>query len=156
MKFFLFLFCISIFAEENLSEKSLIPNQSFDVELEDFGKVKLEAHSVDFKLKLILKKSDKIIFNFPEKKTSWSFEELKAVSFFDIDGDKKKDVVLVLDYITGIGPEAAVPFSVPLIYLSKTKKFILDEKFEKLSEKLYKMKKEITIKNIKQIYKSIR
>lgn len=52
-----------------------------------------------------------------EADSGWTFWELKAVAFGDYNKDGLgPDVLTVAEYITGAGPEAAVPFPVTRVY----------------------------------------
>lgn len=151
MKFILFFITLILFSND-----TIINEHCFDINLEDFGKVKFEPHQVENKLQLFLNKAGKQIYKFPEKEIVWTFESIQAVSFLDINKDKKKDIILVVEYITGIGPNAAVPFPVPIIYLADKNKFYVDPKSDKISFYLEKKKMSVTIPNIKKVYKLIK
>lgn len=59
---------------------------------------------------------------------SWTPDGLKAVSFPDLDGDGYADVMVIAEYMTGIGPDGAKPFPVASIYRNKKDHFELDAK----------------------------
>ena len=51
---------------------------------------------------------------------------MDMVSFRDIDGDGNEDVIAILSYITGTGPQAAVPFPTTRIFMGDGTKFVID------------------------------
>lgn len=109
----------------------IIDEHSFWVELENWGKVRLVSGKLPFEGKykicfyLVNGKGD-ILFNFPDlvDNKMWIFSELKAVSFKDVNKDGLKDIVIIADYITGIGKEGAIPFHYSKIYFQKDKTFM--------------------------------
>ncbi|ANF94905.1 hypothetical protein [Paenibacillus bovis] len=98
--------------------------QSFQVNLYHWGTVKFVSIEEMInglpQLKFILiDESNQEIYRFPEfyGNSLWpSVHSIKAVSFQDVNGDKCKDVVIIAEYITGVGKQAAEPFSVASIY----------------------------------------
>jgi hypothetical protein len=59
---------------------------------------------------------------------SWTPDRLSAVSFPDVDGDGQLDIVVIAEYMTGIGPEGAKPFPVVSYYRNANNAFELDAK----------------------------
>ena len=37
------------------------------------------------------------------------FDRVEAVGFHDIDGDGAKDVIVIVNYVTGAGPQGMIP-----------------------------------------------
>lgn len=122
--------------EENLSdlqEKGLkvIENQSFWVELENWGKVRFVSRQFTdegtFKLQFYLV-DDKgnILYNFPDFYNSkfWFFYELRAIAFKDVNKDGLKDIVVIADYVSGVGEQGAIPFPVGSVYFQKENEFV--------------------------------
>jgi len=120
----------------------VLKDQSFYVEFESFGKVWFITSELSdgalYKLCFyLLDEKGNILYTLPEfYGNQWStVEEFKAVAFKDADNDGLKDVIIIADYITGIGPTGAEPFSVAGVYLQKDKEFIsnpdLDEQINK-------------------------
>ena len=69
-------------------------------------------------LNLRWQKSPSEIFPLPVPEYSWSFYQLRAVTFGDFNNDGKgPDVLTLTEYITGVGPNGAVPFMVSGVYL---------------------------------------
>ncbi|MEO1621742.1 MAG: hypothetical protein AAFU53_12020 [Cyanobacteria bacterium J06632_3] len=53
----------------------------------------------------------------PPHADGWWFQEVKAVSFDELNGDSQgPDIIVIADYITGIGPTGSEPFSVAKAY----------------------------------------
>ena len=51
------------------------------------------------------------VIKLPALHDHWSGWEVHAVLFEDVDGDGARELVVLADYVTMIGPEGAVPFS---------------------------------------------
>ena len=103
-----------------------ILDQTFEAELPDFGDVSFAPYASyeegPGKLLFYLLKEDKPIYQFPDfHGNMWSFETLDGVAFLDVNMDNGKDIIIVSEYITGIGPEGVVPFSVVGIYITDMK-----------------------------------
>jgi hypothetical protein len=49
----------------------------------------------------------------------WWYDRTVATAFEDIDGDHREDILIIADYLTGIGPEGAKPFPVASVYLRR-------------------------------------
>lgn len=58
------------------------------------------------------------------------YNELKAVSFRDLDGDGLKDILILVDYITGAGNMGTVPATQALIYRQTGSDFTEDAALE--------------------------
>lgn len=107
----------------------IFEDQSFWTELEGWGKVRFVSgeESVDgtYKLQLYLVDDGTVIYKFPEfYGNQWSMlDELEAVSFQDVNMDGLKDILIIADYMTGVGPTGAEPFPVGSIYFQKGKEF---------------------------------
>lgn len=107
----------------------IIEDQSFWTTFENWGKVKfLSCEYEDGLSKLLFylaDEKDNILYAFPDfYGNDWCFYEMKAVSFKDVNKDGLNDIIVIADYMTGIGNEGAVPFPVCGIYFQKGKKFI--------------------------------
>jgi hypothetical protein len=49
----------------------------------------------------------------------WTVDEVKAVSFPDINGDGRFEVLAIVSAMSGVGPEGAVPFSVAAVWFEQ-------------------------------------
>lgn len=77
-------------------------------------------------------KNDKVVFAFPyygeNNKTdqyAGLFDSVEAVAFHDVNGDNLKDVIVIINYITGAGPQGMEPRPKARIFLADKKGFIL-------------------------------
>ena len=112
---------------DELDADRIIEEQSFQVELNDWGEVRFVSYEPvpserDLRedVTFYLLKDDKILYQFPyigEDHTSYDFYwGVKFVMFTDTNADTKEDVVIGAEYMTGIGPQGAVPHTIVRIY----------------------------------------
>lgn len=109
-----------------LDADRIIEEQSFQVELNDWGEVRFVSYEpvpserVREDVSFYLLKDDEILYQFPyigEDHTSYDFYwDVKFVMFMDTNADAKEDVVIGAEYMTGIGPQGAVPHTIVRIY----------------------------------------
>lgn len=130
----------------------VIENQSFEVELNHWGKVKFISgkYLKDGVFKASFHLADEqgnIIYSFPEfNGNEWpSFEGIRAVSFKDLNQDGLKDVIIIAEYITGAGEQGTTPFPVASIYFQKAKSF---EALSDLDEKINSAGKNETVEEV--------
>ena len=97
---------------ERLDESRVITEQSFDVELNNWGEVQLVSYLPTYEtlwedVSFVLAKDNQIIYYFPEcyENNSTENDSVEAVGFQDIDGDGAKDVIVIINYVTGAGPQ---------------------------------------------------
>lgn len=120
---------------EDLRRKNvdILEDQSFLVEFENWGKVRfVSTRNYDdpkFKLDFYLTDADEnILYRFPDFfyniKYTPTAEDVKAVSFKDVNKDGLKDVIIIGDYITGIGKWGVIPYPEAKIYFQKGQDFI--------------------------------
>ena len=121
--------------EHTLDGSRIIAGQSFDVTWKNWGEVRFVSYAppagrVHDDAAFYLTKNDEILYEFPqawdEGCAPWTFESVDMVSFRDIDGDGNEDVIAILSYITGAGPQAAVPFPTTRIFMGDGTKFVID------------------------------
>ena len=62
----------------------------------------------------------------PEHDFNWSPFGVLAVAFTDLDSDGNDDITILSEYVTGIGPQGAVPFPGISIYYNRQDRFTLD------------------------------
>lgn len=65
---------------------------------------------------------------------SWSGWQIDAVMFEDVDRSGKKSPIVIAEYMTGIGPTGAKPFTVVLVYIWKKNKLVHAKGIEKKLE----------------------
>ena len=100
----------------------MIPEQSFDITLNDWGEVRFVTCEPDPSKKempgdvtFYLLKEDEILYRFPhlsEEQVNSGyglFWDVKFVTFMDTNDDGKEDIVIGPEYMTGAGPQGAVP-----------------------------------------------
>lgn len=111
----------------------MIANQTFDAEFPHFGKVKFASYksagNVD-RFNFYFLKNEAIEYQFADfygNKQGWMADEIVAVAFKDLNSDNLKDVIIIANYMTGIGPDAAVPFPVIGVYINKKEYFDHDD-----------------------------
>lgn len=120
--FFIMLSNISC-SEQKTPKGEQISEQTFKADFKNFKGVTFSSYN-NFtvgpsKVHFYLLRDNRIVFEFPDfyiGSTSWSFESVKAVSFKDVNADGLKDVILITEYVTGIGPTGMVPFLVKGVY----------------------------------------
>ena len=120
-----------------LDENRIILDQSFHAELGDWGDVRFVSYGPaagsDFEdVSFYLMKKDKVVFAFPyygeNNKTdqyAGLFDNVESVAFHDVNGDNLKDVIVIINYITGAGPQGMEPRPKARIFLADKKGFIL-------------------------------
>lgn len=122
-------------------KKFMIPEQSFDILLDDWGAVKFVSRKPspdeygDLKVaSFYLMKDDKVLYKFPYRFKDNSlkghvgiFDHVGAVAFRDINDDKKDDIIIITYYFSGAGPTSMVPRPFVTIYLAEDNNFCLAE-----------------------------
>lgn len=121
--------------------KYMIPEQSFDISLDDWGEVTFVfRHPSPDELKdwevasFYLVKDNQILYKFPYRFENNSskgyiglFDSMGAVDFCDVNDDKKDDVIIITYYVSGAGPTGMVPRPGVTIYLDGKNEFYLAE-----------------------------
>ncbi|MCZ6862509.1 MAG: VCBS repeat-containing protein [Alphaproteobacteria bacterium] len=105
---------------------TLIGKQSFDTELAGFGKVRfvslIDDRSGPGKCRFELRRGGLTVYRFPKAHANdWSCWEITAIAFADVNGDGRKDVIVMAKAITGIGPTGARTFNANTIYYNTGK-----------------------------------
>lgn len=139
-------------SELSLDEKRIIPDQSFDVELYDWDDVKFISYGPeagdDFEdVSFYLMKDSKVIYSFPyycenNKTDTYAglFDSVESVGFRDVNNDNLKDIIVIINYITGAGPQGMVPRPRARIFLADKKEFhlakdLIEDLTENMDEK---------------------
>lgn len=121
--------------------KYMIPEQSFDVSLDDWGEVQFVSRRPapgefgDWRVATFyLVKDDQVLYKFPYRFENNSsrgyigiFDSVGAIAFRDINGDKKDDIIIITYYTSGAGPTGMVPRPGVTIYLAGDSEFCLAE-----------------------------
>ncbi|MDF2886494.1 MAG: hypothetical protein K0R23_879 [Lacrimispora sp.] len=120
-----------------LDENRIILEQSFHAELGDWGDVRFVSYGpgagLNFEdVSFYLMKKNKVVYEFPyygeNNKTdqyAGLFDSIESVAFRDVNGDNLKDVIIIINYITGAGPQGMEPRPKARIFLADNKDFIL-------------------------------
>lgn len=123
--------------EEIIKNTNYVPNfnilkeHSFWVDLENWGKVYFVAASGEGEFSLdslymyLADKNSKILYEFPSFYGNGSlFCGIRAVDFRDLNQDGLKDLIVIGEYMSGIGPDGAKEFPVAGVYLQQQDGFI--------------------------------
>lgn len=113
--------------QNRLAADRIIEEQSFQIELNDWGEVRFVSYEPapserDLRedVTFYLLKDDEVLYQFPyigEAHTSCDFYwDVKFVMFTDTNADEKEDIVIGAEYMKGIGPQGAIPYTVVRIY----------------------------------------
>ena len=129
--------CIS---DDKLDESRVIAEQSFNVDLNDWGKVRFVSYRPTYDtlwedVSFVLAKDNQIVYYFPacfennstENDSIGMFDSVEAVGFQDIDGDNAKDVIVIINYVTGAGPQGMLPRKSVRIFKACDNGFIILE-----------------------------
>ncbi len=132
-----------------LDENRIIPEQSFDVKLNDWGEVRFISYSpeagADFEdVSFYLMKDNKVAYSFPyydennrTDNDSGLFDSVESVGFRDVNDDSMMDVIVIINYITGAGPQGMVPRPRARIFLAdKTEFHLAKELTEDIAENM--------------------
>ncbi len=146
---------------DELDESRVIAEQSLDVDLNDWGKVRFVSYRPAYDtlwddVSFVLTKDNQIIYYFPayfennstENDGIGMFDSVEAVGFQDIDGDGAKDVIVILNYVTETGPQEMIPHKTVRIFKAYDSGFII---FEDLMNDIMKNIKESEL-SISTIY----
>ncbi len=137
---------------EELDESRVIAEQSFDVKLKDWGEVRFVSYLPTYDtlwedVSFVLAKDNQIVYQFPaffennstENDSIGMFDSVEAVGFQDMDGDGAKDVIVILNYVTGAEPQGMIPQKTIRIFSSQNNGFaiqcdLMDELMKNMKE----------------------
>ncbi len=127
-------------SRDELDESRVIAEQSFDVDLNDWGEVRFVSYLPTYDtlfedVSFVLAKDNQIVYHFPayfknnntENDCVGMFDSVEAVGFRDIDGDNAKDVIVIINYVTGAGPQGMLPRKTVRIFRAYDSGFIVFE-----------------------------
>lgn len=116
-----------------------IPEQSFQVELNEWGTVDFvsgyygEGRTRD--LTFYIEKNEDVLYELPtEEADRGLLDQVQAIGFRDVNKDGKKDVIAIYTYYSGAGPQGAIPRAYARIYMAGNQEFTLAQD---LSDELY-------------------
>ncbi|MDO5799921.1 MAG: hypothetical protein Q4Q33_12905 [Eubacteriales bacterium] len=123
---------------EEVDEGRVIQEQSFEVELDHWGKVRFVSYlpSDDVykeDVSFVLTKDNRIIYHFPafyennstENDGIGTFDSVEVIGFQDIDGDGEKDVIAIINYVTGAGSQGMITRKSVRIFCSEDNDFVI-------------------------------
>ncbi len=103
-------------------QRRLIPSQTFRVNLLEWGTClfvpTISSERRPGELIIHLVKNNRIVLTFPQPSVPWFLFELKAVAFLPLSfaGTNEDGIILIGEYITGVGSEGGKPFLSTLVY----------------------------------------
>lgn len=116
----------------------VMQEQSFDVELDSWGKVRFVScrpnKADEFEdAYFYIVEDNKVIYTLPyyyssNIRSNGVFADVTAVAFRDINEDSTDDIIIIITYNTGAGPQGMLPFSEARLFIADDKKFTLDRK----------------------------
>lgn len=113
---------------DELDRERIIEEQSFQIVLNDWGEIRFVSYEpapsekdLQEDVTFYLLKDEEILYQFPyigEDHTSGHgfYWDVKFVMFTDTNADGQEDVVIGAEYMTGIGPQGAIPHVAVRIY----------------------------------------
>ncbi len=118
--------------------KYMIPEQSFDVSLDDWGEVTFVSCKPTYDVEheyasFFLLRDEQILYRFPYRYEDnsmgheGSFDSVGAVAFRDINDDDKDDIIVIVYYVSGAGPTGMVPRPDIRIFVAEENEFYLAE-----------------------------
>lgn len=123
---------------EYIDNHMVMQEQSFDVELDSWGKVRFVScrpnKADDFEdAYFYIVEDNKVIYTLPyyynsNIRSNGVFADVTAVAFRDINEDGTDDIIIIITYNTGAGPQGMLPFSEARLFIADDKKFTLDRK----------------------------
>lgn len=138
---------------EELDESRVIAEQSFDLDLNDFDEVRFVSYLPTYDtlwedVSFVLAKDNQILYYFPAYYENNStenggigiFDSVEAVGFQDIDGDGSKDVIVIINYVTGAGPQGMIPRKTIRIFSAQDNGFVIQ--YELIEELMENMKED--------------
>ena len=114
--------------QNKLDADRIIEEQSFQVELNDWGEVRFVSYEPDSSKRdlqedvtFYLLKDEEVLYQFPYISEDYTsgygfYWDVKFIIFTDTNADGKEDVVIGAEYMTGIGPQGAIPHTAVRIY----------------------------------------
>lgn len=122
-------------------DRSRIDDQSFEVVLNEWGKVTFVSCMPDFydenlnpltDASFYLLKNEKVLYRFPyvsddNIRETGLCEGVSFVFFEDIDEDNKEEIVIGVLYVSGAGPQGMIPYTEIRIYKDYGNEFVYDE-----------------------------
>ena len=141
----------------------ILEEQSFQVKLNDWGEVQFVSYEPDHTgenpledVTFYLLRGEEILYQFPyigtEDTSDYGmYYDVKFVVFTDTNADGKEDVVIGAEYMTGAGPQGAIPHVVVRIYEDYGDHFTYNEEFSDKINDYLPWESNVLAKDVKRL-----
>ncbi len=141
----------------------ILEEQSFQVKLNDWGEVRFVSYEPDHTgenpledVTFYLLRGEEILYQFPyigtEDTSDYGmYYDVKFVMFTDTNADGKEDVVIGAEYMTGAGPQGAIPHVVVRIYEDYGDHFTYNEGFSDKINDYLPWESNVLAKDVKRL-----
>ncbi len=141
----------------------ILEEQSFQVKLNDWGEVRFVSYEPDHTgenpledVTFYLLRGEEILYQFPyigtEDTSDYGmYYDVKFVMFTDTNADGKEDVVIGAEYMTGAGPQGAIPHVVVRIYENYGDHFTYNEGFSDKINDYLPWESNVLAKDVKRL-----
>ena len=141
----------------------ILEEQSFQVKLNDWGEMRFVSYEPDHTGENLLEdvtfyllRGEEILYQFPyigtEDTSDYGmYYDVKFVMFTDTNADGKEDVVIGAEYMTGAGPQGAIPHVVVRIYENYGDHFTYNEGFSDKINDYLPWESNVLAKDVKRL-----
>lgn len=126
---------------DELDESRVLAEQSFGVNLNVWGDVRFVSYMPSYDdtpledVSFVLVKDNQMVYHFPacfennstENEGIGMFDSVEAVGFQDINGDGARDVIVIINYVTGAGTQGMLPRKTVRVFRAYDYGFIILE-----------------------------
>ena len=149
--------------QDRLDVDRILEEQSFQVKLNDWGEVRFVSYEPDQAgenpledVTFYLLRGEEILYQFPyigtEDTSDYGmYYDVKFVVFTDTNADGKEDVVIGAEYMTGAGPQGAIPHVVVRIYEDYGDHFTYNEGFSDKINDYLPWESNVLAKDVKRL-----
>ncbi len=149
--------------QDRLDAGRILEEQSFQVKLNDWGEVRFVSYEPDHTgenpledVTFYLLRGEEILYQFPyigtEDTSDYGmYYDVKFVMFTDTNADGKEDVVIGAEYMTGAGPQGAIPHVVVRIYEDYGDHFTYNEGFSDKINDYLPWESNVLAKDVKRL-----
>ncbi len=149
--------------QDRLDVDRILEEQSFQVKLNDWGEVRFVSYEPDHSgenpledVTFYLLRGEEILYQFPyigtEDTSDYGmYYDVKFVVFTDTNADGKEDVVIGAEYMTGAGPQGAIPHVVVRIYEDYGDHFTYNEGFSDKINDYLPWESNVLAKDVKRL-----
>lgn len=152
-----------VYPQDRLDVGRFIEEQSFPVVLNDWGEVQFVSYEPDPAessrlpdVTFYLLKGEEILYQFPyigadDTSGYGLFYDVKFVMFTDTNTDGKDDVVIGAQYMSGAGPQGAIPHVMVRIYEDCGDYFTYNEEFSNTINGYLSWESNVLAKDVKRL-----